>query len=959
MASANGIRTLYRGSDGRAVTIRAGNPLRSGGEGSIYEIDEFPDLVAKVYHSPSDSKRSKLALMVANPPNMPDTGDHVSITWPLDTLCDDPSRAPSSAVGYLMDKISSSRQVNQCFNPSAREKAASHFTYMHLCAIAINMAIVVNAVHDGNYVIGDINESNFLVDDNGFVTLIDTDSFQVIDQSDGTVHRSPVGKPEYTPPELQGMAFRDTDRDQYNDRFGLGVLIYQLFMEGRHPYAGRYTGLGEPPATEANISEGYFLHSQSRAVPLAQGPGFLPFDTLDDSLIELFRLCFDSGHDNHRVRPTPKQWEDAITASAQSLLQCATNPNHLYFPHNPSCPWCERRDRFGGRDPFPDVAGPYARVMRRMNDQESQQRQPTPPPTPPQTPPTPPQAPPSPPQTPPSPPQAPPSPPQAQTPPSPPSSGGRSCLVWLLILAGVALIGYMIIAACNSQTPTPKPWEGDQPGLPSPRGQVLRTATPTLTPTHTETPIATATPTLTPTPTETPIPTATPTATATFTPLPTATPSPTPTAAATFTPLPTATPSPTPTPTATFTPLPTATPSPTPTPTETPTATATPTPTETPTATATPTPTATFTPTATATATATPTVTPTPTPTLPDLQIQSVSASTTTPEIWEEITIAVSVANEGESPSDNFNVGLFVDGEAVAERIVRKLRSGEAREVALSWQAKVDSEQLQVIVDPDDLIAESDEYNNSETINIEEPFRPSRYVLGEISWSPEEPGVGDRLGFGVVVRNPSSTETVWYDADAALYVNGEFIAKEGISRLFGPGFEETVGLRGWKAKPGRHEVFIAIYPSAYFDSRLNPDWREFDEKHAIAIARVRYDATVQFKIREARIIPRWENDDELYLDIAITMENAMGADASFNVIVAASGAACPWPLTRGSCTRTIGVELDRNERDTITIPGAAQMQTWIEEYQLAITIVGSGAVYEKSYQRTARVSDDY
>ena len=378
MAGANATRILYLGSSGQAVSIRADNLLGSGGEGSIYSLDELPDHVAKVYHNPGDAIRSKLELMVANPPTMPDTGGHVSITWPLDTLCEDPSRDTSSVVGYLMHRLSASRQLNQCFNPAARKRVASHYTYKHLCAIAINLAIVVNAVHDGNYVIGDINESNFLVDDNGFVTLIDTDSFQVIDQSDGTVHRSPVGKPEYTPPDLQGMAFRDTDRNQYHDRFGLGVLIFQLLLEGRHPYTGRYTGQGEPPATEDNIASGYFLHSESRAVPLVEGPGYLPFDTLDGPLQESFRLCFDSGHDNGLVRPTPRQWEDAITASVQSLAQCSENPNHLYFPHYPWCPWCERRDMLGGSDPFPDVAGPDALVMRRQGAPASASAGPTP-----------------------------------------------------------------------------------------------------------------------------------------------------------------------------------------------------------------------------------------------------------------------------------------------------------------------------------------------------------------------------------------------------------------------------------------------------------------------------------------------------------------------------------------------------------------------------------------------------
>jgi len=148
---------------------------------------------------------------------------------------------------------------------------------------------------------------------------------------------------------------------------------------------------------------------------------------------------------------------------------------------------------------------------------------------------------------------------------------------------------------------------------------VQATPTPTPTNTNTPTPTPTNTNTATPTNTYTPTPTPTNTATATATPTNTATATATPTNTATATATPTNTATPTPTNTATPTPTNTATPTPTNTATPTPTNTATPTPTNTatptPTNTATPTPTNTATPTPTNTATATPTNTATPPPT--------------------------------------------------------------------------------------------------------------------------------------------------------------------------------------------------------------------------------------------------------------------------------------------------------------------------------------------------------
>ena len=38
-----------------------------------------------------------------------------------------------------------------------------------------------------------------------------------------------------------------------HDLFGLGVLIFQLLMEGTHPFAGVFKGRGEPPVLEQRI----------------------------------------------------------------------------------------------------------------------------------------------------------------------------------------------------------------------------------------------------------------------------------------------------------------------------------------------------------------------------------------------------------------------------------------------------------------------------------------------------------------------------------------------------------------------------------------------------------------------------------------------------------------------------------------------------------------------------------
>jgi len=94
--------------------------------------------------------------------------------------------------------------VFQIYNPGSRRHELPAFTYRHLLRTAQNLAAAVDVLHAHGYVAGDLNESNVLVADTALVTLVDTDSFQVRDPESGAVYRCPVGKPEFTPPELQG-----------------------------------------------------------------------------------------------------------------------------------------------------------------------------------------------------------------------------------------------------------------------------------------------------------------------------------------------------------------------------------------------------------------------------------------------------------------------------------------------------------------------------------------------------------------------------------------------------------------------------------------------------------------------------------------------------------------------------------------------------------------------------------
>ena len=740
-------RILYRRSNGQSLSVRDENLLGSGGEGSIYALDQLPDLVAKVYHSPGGSIGAKLALMVDNPPTMPERGGHVSIAWPLDTLHSALPARPDNTVGFLMHRISSMQPVSQCYNPAARRRNFPHFTYRHLCAVAINIATAVNAVHGRNYVIGDINESNILIDDHGLVTLIDTDSFQVIDQSDGTIHRSPVGKPEYTPPELQGHSFDTVDRNEYHDRFGLGVIIFQLLMEGRHPYAGKYTGQGEPPAIEDNIASGHFLYSESRAVPLVDGPGYLPWHTIDGAIAELFSLCFDRGHDNQIVRPTAFQWEDAIGQAVASFVTCSRNSHHLYFGHNSTCPWCDRRNLLRGRDPFPETTGPEPSLMRTATAGSSPPRSGRAPPAP-----------------------------QPRPPPSfqarraqpqaavqrlttfrgirLPSDAKSTWAVLLLIVLGFSLVTWGVSSLVNFLESDPFGSDVPPPvatgGSPVPSLPIPPTSVPTPGPAVAVLP-----------------PPETPTSTPTVSPSPTLTPP---------------TPAPTPTPLVAAPPPPTPEPSPTLT-------------------TSLPTPPA---------VTPAPTREPIPLKPDLALDVSSFAWRPERPSVGDSVTFSISVRNNGGYAAPS-SLGYRINSaashvEPVSEGSadVPGIPAGGQVEVSFEWTAQPGHHSLEVDVDVLGQLEETAETNNAVASLLYDGTVLADLVVESIAWSPETPAMGDTVTFSLTLNNQGDGRSA--HSKVQLYMGNELLGEMDLREVTSG--ESEVLTFDWIAQAGTSTLVV-------------------------------------------------------------------------------------------------------------------------------------------------------
>ena len=329
--------------------IPLGAEVGRGGEGSVYDIEGEPNLVAKVYHRrplPDDQVAKLQAMVSLWSANL----ESIS-AWPRTLLFDPVGRKPW---GILMNKMAGARPLHELYGTTNRRRHFPEVGWHHMVLAARNTAAAFQTLHSAGIVVGDVNQGNMLVDTGMTVRLIDCDSFQIT--SGGRTFFCPVGTPHFTPPELQLVRLREVARNPNHDRFGLAVLIFHLLFVGRHPFAGRYRGPSDLPIEKA-IAERRFAFSQNKAETLVDPPpASLLLEDLPTGLADLFEQAFRGREGDLESRPTPVEWVEQLEALMKQRRTCTFDKMHVFYSQLGACPWCRIEDA-GGPSFFVPASG--------------------------------------------------------------------------------------------------------------------------------------------------------------------------------------------------------------------------------------------------------------------------------------------------------------------------------------------------------------------------------------------------------------------------------------------------------------------------------------------------------------------------------------------------------------------------------------------------------------------------
>ena len=247
--------------------------IGDGGEGRIFETADGK--ACKIYfpRKLTETKLSKLKLMIENPVPKKE------ICWPIDIV----RNLKGEFCGYLMPKAAGIPMQKAIFHKPLLQKNFPHWTRKHIILLAETILENIQYLHSFNVLIGDINPLNILIASEEEVYFVDTDSYQI------ESYPCPVGMLNFTAPEIQMKNFQRFLRTLEHENFAVATLLFIILLPGKSPYSQQ--GGGSPGR---NIIKGEFSYPlrevSNKKTP--DGPWRFIWSNLPFKTKEAFFECF-------------------------------------------------------------------------------------------------------------------------------------------------------------------------------------------------------------------------------------------------------------------------------------------------------------------------------------------------------------------------------------------------------------------------------------------------------------------------------------------------------------------------------------------------------------------------------------------------------------------------------------------------------------------------------------------
>ncbi len=198
------------------------DPIAGGGGGSIHKIIGDPKHVVKKLNKEKTYSEKTIDILI----EVAKAINNSNINAPIDKIYDE----KGVFIGFTLQYIETNpkrKTLDKVISNSNRPKIKTLEYLVKICKI-------VQSVHNCvkyNVVITDLKPSNFMIDTNDKIYLVDFDSITVKDRNNKQLLEPKLATIEYQHPIL----FNKASVNQNTDNFALAVVLYKL-ISGKHPY---------------------------------------------------------------------------------------------------------------------------------------------------------------------------------------------------------------------------------------------------------------------------------------------------------------------------------------------------------------------------------------------------------------------------------------------------------------------------------------------------------------------------------------------------------------------------------------------------------------------------------------------------------------------------------------------------------------------------------------------------
>ncbi len=291
--------------------LNVGSDIGDGKEGMVYMVKGEPNLAVKIFKKKKikDSQlEKKIKVMIQKQPPGADPNDAKSLifAWPRDVVYYN-----DQFVGYVMPRVDTTKRSN--IRTFIRQELPGSAPLNKRLKLAFNFASAVHIVHKFGYAIGDFNYENiFISKDEDKVTLIDCDSYSVVDSRGNEFHGETMYE-ETIPPE--GRKTNTIERAQMADSFNVAVWLFRILIPTKSAYANPFQAKGNLAKSGKLLemmSENPFPFWNPKSNLIEPVVGESTYNELPIGIRVLFESAFLGGKYHPYKRPSPSVWRDVI-----------------------------------------------------------------------------------------------------------------------------------------------------------------------------------------------------------------------------------------------------------------------------------------------------------------------------------------------------------------------------------------------------------------------------------------------------------------------------------------------------------------------------------------------------------------------------------------------------------------------------------------------------------------------